>query len=183
MSGPGARRRPLPGVADRRFRHPATRRLAVLQLRGGGGRRADARHARDSRRRPPLQHAAPDPGVPRAPAIFDRPKLDALAARHMARLPVARLAEMAAEQMIEAGLLNRDVSPEVMQWLGRLALLYADRLPRMRQLQEESAFLFEFEAQKSLAGPEVRETLSDPKSRRAGESAVARLGEEAPTAP
>ena len=121
--------------------------------------------------------------VSRAPAIFDRPKLDALAARHMARLPVARLAEMAAEQMIETGLLDRDVSPEIQQWLGRLALLYADRLPRMRQLPEASAFLFEFEARKSLDDPEVRKTLVDPKSRAVIEVLVRRLGPESLTAP
>ena len=121
--------------------------------------------------------------VSRAPANFDRPKLDALAARHMARLPAGRMAEMAAEQMIAAGLLEREAAPGILDWLGRLALLYADRLPKMSDLPRESAFLFEFEAEKSLADPEVRRTLSDPRSRAVIETMVRRLGPEPLTAP
>jgi len=121
--------------------------------------------------------------VSRAPANFDRPKLDALAARHMARLPAGRMAEMAAEQMIAAGLLEREAAPGIPDWLGRLALLYADRLPKMSDLPRESAFLFEFEAKKSLADPEVRRTLADPRSRAVIETLVRRLGPEPLTAP
>ncbi|MGH9798017.1 MAG: glutamate--tRNA ligase, partial [Candidatus Polarisedimenticolia bacterium] len=43
--------------------------------------------------------------VSRAPAGFDRAKLDALAARHMARLPPERLAGLAAPALARAGIL------------------------------------------------------------------------------
>jgi nondiscriminating glutamyl-tRNA synthetase len=121
--------------------------------------------------------------VSRAPAIFDRPKLDALAARHMARLPVGRLAEMAAEQMVRAGRLEGEAPPETMEWLGRLALLYSDRLPSMSQLPKESTFLFEFDAERCLADPEIRRTLADPKSLAVIEALVRRLGPDPLTAP
>jgi glutamyl-tRNA synthetase len=121
--------------------------------------------------------------VSRAPAIFDRPRLDALAARHMTRLPAGRLASMAAEQMIKAGLLEPEVSAEVMEWLGRLALLYADRLPRMNELPKECAILFDFSARRSLADPEVGATLGDPKARTVIEALARRLGTEPLNAP
>ena len=120
--------------------------------------------------------------VSRAPAIFDRPKLDALAARHMSRLPAGRLAEMAVDPMIGAGVLHREVSSEIRDWLGRLALLYAERLPRMSDLAKESAFLFEFDAARALADAEVRRTLDDPKLRAVIEALVRRLGPDPLTA-
>ena len=116
--------------------------------------------------------------VSRAPAIFDRPKLDALAARHMMRLPAARLAEMASEQMIRAGRLAGEVTPETRVWLGRLAQLYADRLPKMSDLPRECDFLFDFSARRSLADPEIARTLSDPKARAVIEAVIRHLGSE-----
>ncbi len=116
--------------------------------------------------------------VSRAPAIFDRVKLDALAARHMSRLPPGRLASLAAEQLHKAGLLAGEVPPGTLAWVGRLALLYAERLPKMSDLPRESAFLFEFSAGTSLSDPEVRGTLLDPKARAVIEALVRRLGPE-----
>jgi len=117
--------------------------------------------------------------VSRAPAIFDRVKLDALAARHMNRLPPGRLASLAAEQLQKAGYLAGEVAPGTLAWVGRLALLYAERLPKMSDLPRESAFLFEFSAAGSLTDPEVRSTLLDPKARAVIEALVRRLGPEA----
>jgi nondiscriminating glutamyl-tRNA synthetase len=121
--------------------------------------------------------------VSRAPAIFDRPKLDALAARHMSRMPASRLADMAAEQLIAQGVVEREVAPEIREWLGRLALLYADRLPRMSDLPNESSFLFRFDPAKCLADADIRQALSDPRSRAVIEALARRLGSEPLTAP
>jgi nondiscriminating glutamyl-tRNA synthetase len=116
--------------------------------------------------------------VSRAPAIFDRVKLDALAARHMSRLPHGRLASLATQQFLRTGLLAGEVPPAVLAWVGRLALLYAERLPKMSDLPRGSAFLFEFSAAGSLSDPEVRGTLLDPKARLVIEALVRRLGPE-----
>ena len=116
--------------------------------------------------------------VSRAPAIFDRVKLDALAARHMNRLPAGRLASLAAEQLHKAGFLAGEVEPGTLAWVGRLALLYAERLPKMSDLPRESAFLFEFSAERSLSNREVRATLFDPKARGVIEALARRLGPE-----
>ena len=121
--------------------------------------------------------------VSRAPAIFDRPKLDALAARHMARLPVQRLVDLAAGPLRQAGILGADLPPGAPEWIGRLALLYADRLPKMSDLPKEAASLFDFAPEMSLADPEVRQALHDSKSRAVIEALARRLGQEPLTAP
>jgi glutamyl-tRNA synthetase len=121
--------------------------------------------------------------ISRSPAVFDPRKLDALSARHMARLPPERLASLAVEQLRRAGLLGAPEPPEAWSWAARLALLYAERLPRMADLPAEAAFLFDFSADRSLADPHVRETLSDPRARRVVEALSARLGSEPLTAP
>ena len=53
----------LPERGPRRLHHPALRRHARLQLLRRRGRRRHAHHARDPRRRPRGQHAAPDPAL------------------------------------------------------------------------------------------------------------------------
>ncbi|HEV8702747.1 MAG TPA: glutamate--tRNA ligase [Candidatus Polarisedimenticolia bacterium] len=121
--------------------------------------------------------------VSRAPAIFDRPKLDALAARHMARLPADRLVDLASEQLRRAGYLPAELPAGAREWIGRLALLYAERLPRMSNLPTDASVLFDFAPPKSLADPEVRQALLDPRSRGVIEALARRLGEEPLTAP
>jgi nondiscriminating glutamyl-tRNA synthetase len=116
--------------------------------------------------------------VSRAPAIFDRPKLDALSARHMARLPVDRLTTLAAEQLVKNRVLDDTSPPGVLAWVGRLAILFAERLPRMGDLTGESAFLFDFSAGKSLSDQEVSAALRDPKARAVIEALAKRLGLE-----
>ena len=116
--------------------------------------------------------------VSRAPALFDRQKLDALAARHMSRMAPERLASLAAEQLRRAGLLGPETPPGAFEWVGRLALLYADRLPRLSDLARESAFLFDFSPERSLADPDVRSALTDPKTRGVVEALVRRLDAE-----
>jgi nondiscriminating glutamyl-tRNA synthetase len=118
----------------------------------------------------------------KAPAIFDTRKLDALAARHMARLPPERLAALAFGQLVRAGLLPAGAPGIGREWAGRLAGLYADRLPRMGDLPAESAFLFDFTPRRSLENPEVREALVDPKSRKVVEAMARRLHSEPLTA-
>lgn len=121
--------------------------------------------------------------VSRAPAIFDVQKLDALAARHMARLPGPRLASMAAGPLSEAGWWDPGAGPEAWEWLERLARLFAERLSRMVDLVKEAAFLFEFTPERSLADDQVRKALSDAGSRRVIEALARRLSGEALSAP
>lgn len=121
--------------------------------------------------------------VSRAPAAFDLKKMEALSSRHMARLPPERLAALAVEHLARAGAVETGAPPEVREWAGRLALLYADRLPRMGDLPGEAAFLFDFSAEAALADEGVRHALSDPSSRRVIERIVARLEPGTLTAP
>jgi nondiscriminating glutamyl-tRNA synthetase len=121
--------------------------------------------------------------VSRAPAIFDRPKLDALAARHMVRLPADRLVDLASEQLRKAGYLQAELPAGAREWIGRLALLYAERLPRMSNLPADAAVLFDFSPSRSLIDPEVRQAFGDPRSRGVIEALARRLGEEPLTAP
>jgi glutamyl-tRNA synthetase len=119
----------------------------------------------------------------RAPAAFDRGKLDALAARHMARLPAERLALMAARPLARAGVWPQRPDPGVWEWAGRLALLYAGRLPRLADLPEAAAFLFDFSAERSLADAAVREVFAGPGPRRVVEALARRLDGTPLTAP
>ncbi len=119
----------------------------------------------------------------RAPAVFDRQKMEALSARHMARLPQERLAALAMEHLARAGVVDAGGPPVVREWAGRLALLYADRLPRMGGLPVEAAFLFDFSAAAALVDGAVRQALSDPPSRRVIERIAARLEPGTLTAP
>ena len=121
--------------------------------------------------------------VSRSPAIFDLPKLDALAARHMARLPADRLVDLAADHLRKAGYLPAGTAAGAREWIGRLALLYAERLPRMSNLPRDAAALFEFSAERCVADPEVREAFHAPRSRGVIEALARRLGEEPLTAP
>jgi nondiscriminating glutamyl-tRNA synthetase len=119
----------------------------------------------------------------KSPAVFDLKKLDTLSARHMARLPQAALGALAAEQMQRAGLMSADIPPGGREWMGRLAMLYAERLPKMADLVQEAAFLFDFTPERSLADPEVRKTFDEPASRQVVEALARRLGPDALSAP
>jgi len=121
--------------------------------------------------------------VSRAPAIFDLTKLDALAARHMARLPPERLADLAVVQLAAAGLWPVPAPGGAREWAGRLAQILADRLPCMRRLVDETAFLFDFDPAKSLADPQVAAALREPGSRRVIEALERRIGEAPLDAP
>ncbi len=114
--------------------------------------------------------------VSRAPAIFDLAKLDALAARHMARLPVERLADLAVTQLAAAGLLPAPLPGGAREWAGRLAQILADRLPGMRRIVDETGFLFDFDPARSLADPRIAAVLREPGSRRVIEALDRRIG-------
>lgn len=114
----------------------------------------------------------------RAPAHFDREKLDALAARHMSRLEPPRLAELATRALVEAGCAEPQAAAALAGWAGRLAALFADRLPRMGDLPDQAAFLFDFSAARSLADPAIGAELRDPRARAVVEALVRRLGDE-----
>jgi glutamyl-tRNA synthetase len=120
--------------------------------------------------------------VSKASAIFDRQKLDALAVRHMARLPEERLVTLASEHLQRAGVLPDPAPPGSREWVGRLARLFADRLARMAELPREAALLFDFEATRAIAEPQVLEALTDADSRRVIEALVGRIGQEPLTA-
>jgi glutamyl/glutaminyl-tRNA synthetase len=120
--------------------------------------------------------------VSRSPAVFDRQKLDALSARHVARLAPERLAALATEHLEKAGLLPSPATPEARDWAGRVAAMYADRLPRLGDLPVEAALLFDFDAARALADQDVRDTLSDPRAREVITAMLEGMGEEALTA-
>jgi glutamyl-tRNA synthetase len=119
----------------------------------------------------------------RAPAHFDRDKLDALAARHMARLPATRLADLAVRALAEVGFVAPGPPQEVSDWAGRLAMLFADRLPKMADLPGQAAFLFDFSAARSLADPGLAGELRQPRARAVVEALVRRLDDQPLTAP
>ena len=120
--------------------------------------------------------------VSRAPAVFDRMKLDALSMRHIARMPKDRLAPMALEHLGRAGLVPEPVPGEVAAWVGRLAEIYAERLACFADLPREAALVFGFDAERSLDDPDVRATLVDPAARRVIGSALAHAGSAPVTA-
>ena len=119
----------------------------------------------------------------KAPAVFDRQKLDALSLRHMGRMPPARLAELAADSLVQARMVSAPIAPGAWEWIGRLAALYSDRLPAMGELPAAAALLYDFSPEKSRTDPDVRSTLSDAPARRVIEALLAHLGTEPLTAP
>ncbi len=121
--------------------------------------------------------------VSRAPAIFDRRKLDALAARHMAKMPAGRLQDLAVGQLLRAGRIGTAVSATTREWIGRVVMMYADRLPRMSDLTREIGLLLDFSPAQSLSDPEVCSTLEDRAARGVIEAVVAALGSAPLTAP
>jgi glutamyl-tRNA synthetase/nondiscriminating glutamyl-tRNA synthetase len=114
--------------------------------------------------------------VTRAPAVFDRQKLDALSLRHVARMPPERLGPLAAEHLGRAGLLPADPPRAILDWAGRVAAMLADRLPRLGAIVEETAILFDFEPGRALGDPDVAATLREPRSRAVIRAALERLG-------
>jgi glutamyl-tRNA synthetase len=121
--------------------------------------------------------------VSRAPAIFDRRKLDSLAARHMAKLPAGSLGDLAVGQLARAGRIRTPVPPRTRDWIGRVAMMYADRLPKMSDLTREIGLLLDFSPSRSLSDPEVRATIEDEAARGVIEALVASLGTEPLSAP
>ncbi len=119
----------------------------------------------------------------RAPAHFDLDKLDALAARHMARLPAGRLADLAVQALAGAGFVAPGPPGAVSDWVGRLAMLFADRLPKMADLPGQAALLFDFSAARTLSDPGIDAELRQPRARSVVEALARRLGDEPLTAP
>jgi nondiscriminating glutamyl-tRNA synthetase len=116
--------------------------------------------------------------VSHSPAVFDRQKLDALSARHIARMPPGKIEPPAVEHLTRAGRLPGGASPEVRAWAGRLAMLYADRLPRFGLLPEETAPVFAFDVARSFEDEDVASTLADQRARQVIERMLEVLGEE-----
>jgi glutamyl-tRNA synthetase len=116
--------------------------------------------------------------VSHSPAVFDRQKLDALSARHIARMPPEKIEPQAVDYLTRAGLLPGRAPAEVRAWAGRLAMLYADRLPRFGLLPGETAPVFTFDVAASLHDADVAATLADPRARQVIERLIETLGEE-----
>jgi glutamyl-tRNA synthetase/nondiscriminating glutamyl-tRNA synthetase len=116
--------------------------------------------------------------VSHSPAVFDRQKLDALSARHIARMSPEKIEPPAVEHLTRAGLLPGRAPAEVRSWAGRLAMLYADRLPRFGLLPGETAPVFSFDVAASLQDADVAATLADPRARQVIERLIEALGEE-----
>ena len=116
--------------------------------------------------------------VSHSPAVFDRQKLDALSARHIARMPPEKIEPPAVDHLTRAGLLPERASAEVRAWAGRLTMLYADRLPRFGLLAGETAPVFSFDAASALLDADVAATLTDARARQVIERLLEALGEE-----
>ena len=121
--------------------------------------------------------------VTREPAIFDPTRLDALSARHMARLPESRLVPLAIRHLQSAGRLPAPAPSGTVGWVGRLVRLYSDRLVRMSDLPGKAETIFEFDGERSLLNPVVKRDLPAPIARRVIESLVSRLDDQPLTAP
>ena len=121
--------------------------------------------------------------VTRDPVVFDRARLDALSARHMARLPESRLVPLAIRHLQSAGRLPAPAPSGAIGWVGRLVRLYSDRLVRMADLPREAETIFEFDGARSLLNPGVKRDLPAPIARRVIESLVLRLDDQPLTAP
>ena len=113
-----------------------------------------------------------------SPVRFEMEKLEALATRHMERMPVDGIAALAAEHLARSGVLRWPVSGEGRRWAGGVARLFSDRLPKMSDLPAAVRRLFEFDPARCLAEPDAREVFGSSDSRRVVEALVARLGEE-----
>jgi glutamyl-tRNA synthetase len=116
--------------------------------------------------------------VSKAPAVFDRQKLDALSMRHIARMPPDGLAPLALEHLGRAGLVPLPAPPPVRAWVERLAGLYAERLAHFSDLPQDASIVFDFSVEGSLTDPDVLATLRDPRPRAVIAAALDRLPEE-----
>jgi len=121
--------------------------------------------------------------VSRAPAVFDRQKLDALSLRHIARMPPERLGPLAAEHLARAGRLPVDPPAAVLEWVGRVATMFADRLARLGDITKEAAVLFDFAAGDALRDADVAATLREPRARGVIETMLEGLGPDPLSAP
>jgi glutamyl-tRNA synthetase/nondiscriminating glutamyl-tRNA synthetase len=116
--------------------------------------------------------------VSHSPAVFDRQKLDALSARHIARMPPGKVEPPAVEHLTRAGLLPERAPAEVRAWAGRLAMLYADRLPRFGLLPRETSPVFLFDVTRCFDDDDVASTLADERARHVIERLLDALGDE-----
>ncbi|HEV8200573.1 MAG TPA: glutamate--tRNA ligase [Candidatus Polarisedimenticolia bacterium] len=121
--------------------------------------------------------------VSRSPAVFDRPKLDALSMRHLQRWDPSRLVGEAAPVLQEAGLLPPTISSDVRAWSQALVGLVSDRLTRLGELPDLLGVVFAFNALRSLADVDVRSTLADPAGRKVVRETLGLLADEPLTAP
>jgi len=121
--------------------------------------------------------------VSRAPAVFDRQKLDALSLRHVARMPPERLGPLAVEHLARAGLIAAAPPADVLAWAGRVATMLADRLPRIGDITREAAVVFEFDVVEALRDADVATTLREPRARAVIEKTLDGIGPDPLTAP
>lgn len=109
---------------------------------------------------------------------YDPRRLSELALRHMARMAPGRLADLAAEHLVSAGLLSPAPSADECAWAGAVARLHSERLARMSDLPALAEQLFHFDPCLSLANEAVVRGLRDPLARRVIETLLTRWGRQ-----
>jgi glutamyl-tRNA synthetase len=100
--------------------------------------------------------------VNRSPAVFDMDKLKWVNRSHLKELSVDRLVELVLPYLQQEGWVTREPSAEVLTWLGDVVTAVLGHLDRASDIVSAARLVFDFNPERDLEVPEVREMLSDP---------------------
>jgi glutamyl-tRNA synthetase/nondiscriminating glutamyl-tRNA synthetase len=100
--------------------------------------------------------------ITKSPAVFDNDKLNWLNRHYMKACAPRRLAELAAPYLQSAGQLGAQPGPEVLAWIERVLDAVLKNISLLSQLPDAVRIIFEFDAQRAVATPEIQELLADP---------------------
>ncbi len=117
--------------------------------------------------------------VSRAPAIFDRTKLDWMNRSYINKTPTESLAKMAEPYFVKAGLISPDSAPEVLSWLALVVdavKTHADHLDQL-SLAAEIEIIYGFQPDRPKLDEEARHILEQPDAQAVARE-FARLVEE-----
>lgn len=85
--------------------------------------------------------------VSKSPAVFDANKLSYLSNQYMKKAELSRVVELCAPQMVKAGLVAADRTPEQQAWLEKLVALYQEQLSCGSELVGLSQMFFQDQAE------------------------------------
>lgn len=107
-------------------------------------------------------------GCSKSPAIFDLSKAEWINGEYIKKLPLERLVEALRPYLEEAGLFEKNPTPERLQWLGRVADLMRERAKLLTTYVTWARYFFtddypyeERAVSKWLSRPEVADILAD----------------------